>query len=132
MRKITQQLTALSPAVLSILRIVVGLLFVEHGTSKLFGFPSDQARPALVSLLGLAGVLETFVGAMVTLGLYTRLAAFLLSGEMAVAYFTAHYPHGFYPLLNHGEAAVLFCFAFFYFTFAGGGTLSLDAMQGRK
>lgn len=132
MRKIVPTLNSLSPLVLSILRIVVALLFVEHGTSKLFGFPSDGMRPALVSLMGLAGLLETFVGALVAVGLFTRFAAFLLSGEMAVAYFTAHYPHGFYPILNHGEAAVLFCFAFFYFVFAGGGSLSLDAMRGRR
>ncbi len=131
MRKIVSRLTALSPVVLSILRIVVALLFVEHGTSKLFGFPSDQMRPALFSLFGLAGVLETFVGALVCIGLYTRLAAFLLSGEMAIGYFKVHYPHSFYPILNHGEPAVLFCFAFFYFVFAGGGRLSVDALQGR-
>jgi putative oxidoreductase len=128
----TSSLSKLSPLVLSILRIVTGLLFVEHGTMKLLDFPaSGHGTMPLFSLMGLAGVLELFGGALVTLGLYTRIAAFILSGEMAFAYFMAHFPHSFFPIVNKGEAAILFCFAFLYFAFAGGGSLSVDAKRGK-
>ncbi len=128
----TSSVSKLSPVVLSILRIVTGLLFVEHGTVKLLDFPaSGHGSTALFSLMGLAGVLELFGGALVTMGLYTRIAAFILSGEMAFAYFMAHFPHSFFPIVNKGEAAILFCFAFLYFAVAGGGSLSLDAKRGK-
>lgn len=132
MSRLTTRLNALRPLMLSVLRVMVALLFIEHGTAKLFGFPgSGQPGPALFSLFGLAGVIETVGGILVCVGLYTRAAAFIMSGEMAFAYFMAHNPHGFYPILNHGEAAVLFCFAFLYLVFAGGGSVSLDARAGR-
>ena len=119
-------LDGLRPTALSILRIVAALLFLEHGLSKVFGFP--VAGPPLNGLLIVAAFLET-VGAVVLLvGAYTRLIAFLLSGEMAVAYFMAHEPRSFFPLANGGEAAILFCFIFLYFVFAGGGPLSLDRL----
>ena len=121
------RLQSVSPYVLSILRIVTALLFMEHGLSKLFAFPVAHGAPAAFSLIWFAGVIETAGGALVTLGLFTRLSAFIMSGEMAFAYFMAHAPHGFYPLLNHGEGAILYCFIFFYFVFAGAGPLSLDA-----
>jgi putative oxidoreductase len=120
-----------SSRVLSVLRIVAALLFIEHGTQKIFGFPPAQGPSApfvLASLLGLAGVLEFAGGIALLLGLLTRPIAFLLCGEMAVAYFKAHAPNGFLPLANHGELAVLYCFLFLYFSFAGGGPWSIDAI----
>jgi len=119
-----------SPRLLSVLRIVAGLLFVEHGTAKLLHFPHVDMFDTLqlFSLLGFAGVLELAGGALVALGLFTRPAAFLLSGEMAAAYFMVHAPQNFYPVLNGGEAAVLFCFIFLYLAAAGGGEWSLDRM----
>jgi putative oxidoreductase len=121
-----------SPQILSLFRIVVGFLFIWHGTSKFFHYPLDFGDVQLVSLMGLAGVLEIGGGALVCVGLFTKPAAFLLSGEMAVAYFKAHAPGGFMPLLNHGEPAVLFCFAFLYLAAAGGGPISLDAMMRKR
>jgi putative oxidoreductase len=116
-----------TPVLLSILRIVVAFLFIEHGAQKLLGVPgAGDHRVELMSLMGLAGVLELFGGALVLLGLFTRPGAFVLSGEMAFAYFMAHAPQGFWPVLNHGEAAVFYCFTFLYFSAAGGGPWSLD------
>jgi putative oxidoreductase len=120
------------PRMLSILRIIAGLLFMEHGLSKLFGFPSAAMHPPFLTLLWFAGVLECFGGALVALGLFTRVVAFLLSGEMAVAYFMVHAPRGFFPLLNQGEAAVLYCFLFLYLVLAGGGEWSLDRLRGSR
>ncbi len=124
-------LAAWSPRLLSVLRIAVGLLFLEHGTAKLFGFPHVAYfdHLPLVSLIGLAGVLEVVGGVLVILGLFTQITAFILSGEMAVAYFMVHAPQGFYPVLNQGEAAVFYSFVFLYFAAAGGGAWSLDAMR---
>jgi putative oxidoreductase len=100
---------------------------MEHGGQKLFGFPAPPpAEFALFSLMGLAGILEFFGGLLILLGLFTRPVAFLLSGQMAVAYFMAHAPEGFWPLLNHGELAVLYCFIFLYLSLAGGGPWSAD------
>jgi putative oxidoreductase len=117
-----------APRALSVLRIVAALLFMEHGTGKLLGFPpgATPANVELFSLLGAAGVLETVGGLLLVLGLFTRPVAFLLSGEMAVGYFMAHFPRAFFPLLNGGDAAVLFCFVFLYLAFAGGGAWSVD------
>jgi putative oxidoreductase len=116
-----------SPRLLSILRIIVGFLYMAHGMMKLLGFPAPFPRPIeLFSLLGLAGMLELFGGALVLVGLFTRPVAFILSGEMAVAYFMAHAPKGFWPILNGGEGAVLYCFIFLYLAAAGGGPWSLD------
>jgi putative oxidoreductase len=121
------------PRVLSVLRIMVGLLFLEHGLSKIFGFPpSANPRPYVLMTLvpGLAGILELVGGLLVTVGLFTRIAAFILSGEMAVAYFMAHAPRGFFPYANGGSLAVLYCFVFLYLAFAGGGPWALDRMRG--
>ena len=122
-----------APYVQSILRIVTAFLFLAHGTQKLFGFPAaePQAAVPLLSLIGVAGVLEVLGGALLLLGLWTRPVAFVLSGEMAVAYFKAHAPEGFWPLLNGGEVAVLFCFVWLFFAAAGAGPLSLDAVRAR-
>jgi len=117
---------------LSILRIVVGLLFLEHGSQKILHFPPGDHYPAIATLAGLSGLIELIGGTLFTLGLFTRVAAFIMSGEMAVAYFMAHAPHGFYPLINKGELAVVYCFVYLYFVFAGGGAFSLDAAMHRK
>ena len=117
-----------APRVLSLLRIVAALLFIEHGTVKLLGFPHVEGfpQPPLVSMLGLAAILEVFGGLLLLVGFLTRPVAFLLSGQMAVAYFMAHAPNGFFPVLNGGEGAILFCFIFLYLAFAGGGAWSVD------
>ena len=120
-----------SPRLLSVMRIVVSILFMEHGAQKLFGFLSNQPFHSFApfSLMWIAGVLEFFGGALLLLGLFTRPVAFILSGEMAVAYFMAHAPHGFWPLQNRGELAVLYCFVFLFLVFAGGGSWSLDSLR---
>ncbi len=117
-----------SPVVQSIMRIVIALLFMQHGAQKLFGFPAptEGGTVALFSQMGLAGVLEFFGGLFVLLGIYARPVAFILSGLMATAYFMAHAPSGLWPALNHGELAVVYCFVYLYLAFAGGGSLSLD------
>jgi putative oxidoreductase len=126
---------AWEPRMLSILRIIVGLLFLEHGTQKIFGFPPrPNARPYELFTLnpGLSGILELVGGILIVLGLFTRPVAFLLSGEMAFAYFMSHAPRGFFPLStggNGGESAILFCFIFLYFAFVGAGVWSLDVMR---
>ena len=121
------------PRLLSILRIAAAFLYIAHGTQKLFGWPANepQTTVALFSLFGLAGVIETFGGLLLLLGLFTRPMAFLASGEMAVAYFMAHAPHGFWPLLNRGEVPVLLCFIYLYLAAVGGGPWSLDAVRSR-
>jgi len=121
-------LDRLQPYVLSVLRIMAGLLFLEHGMAKLFGFPSHGPMPGFPELEWFAGIIEVTGGSLVALGLFTRAAAFIMSGEMAIGYFLFHAPHSFFPLLNGGEAAVLYCFVFFYLVFAGAGPLSLDAL----
>jgi putative oxidoreductase len=121
-----------APRVSSVLRIMAGLLFLEHGTSKYLAFPASQATGVSpLTLGGIGGILELVGGALLTIGLFTRPVAFLLSGEMAVAYFIAHAPRGFFPLLNGGELAALYCFVFLYLAFAGGGPWSVDAWRGR-
>ena len=119
---------------LSILRIVAAFLFMAHGTQKLFSWPADEPRQPveLMSMMGLAGLLETFGGLLLLLGLFTRPVAFVLAGEMAVAYFMAHAPRGFWPLLNRGEVPVLYCFLFLYLAAAGAGPWSLDAARARS
>jgi putative oxidoreductase len=118
--------------VLSILRIMVALLFVEHGTSHLFGWPQPLATPAPFTMYWFAGAIELVGGVLVALGLFTRPAAFIMSGEMAFAYFISHAPHGFFPILNRGDGAILYCFVFFYLAFAGAGPWSLDALICKK
>jgi putative oxidoreductase len=117
--------SAWAPRLLSVLRIVAAFLIMQHGAQKLFGFPSGPAVP-LTSMMGFVGALEFFGGLLLLLGLFTRPAAFILSGLMAVAYFMAHAPQGFWPILNKGELAVIYCFVFLYLAFAGGGPWSVD------
>lgn len=117
-----------APRALAVLRIVTALLFIEHGTQKLLGFPpSANPGPALLSLSGISGVLELFGGALVLVGLFTRPVAFVLSGHMAFAYFIAHAPRSFFPVNNGGDAAILFCFVFLYIFVVGPGAWSVDA-----
>jgi putative oxidoreductase len=118
-----------APRLLSLLRIVVALGFIEHGTSKFFGLPPFPMP--LNPLLYVAGTLELVGGALILLGLFTRPVAFILSGQMAVAYFMAHAPQGFFPANNGGEAAMLYTFVFLYLAAAGAGPWSLDALRGR-
>ena len=122
-----------APAMLSILRIMAALIFLEHGTQKLLGFPpgGPPNPPAAMTLLWFAGMIEMIPGALLALGLYTRTAAFLAAGEMAFAYWIGHAPHGFFPVDNGGDAAILYCFVFLYVLCAGPGPWSLDAMLGR-
>jgi putative oxidoreductase len=119
-----------SPRLLGVLRIVTAILFMEHGAQKLLGFPpSDHGSPELVSLLGLAGILELVGGFFILIGLFTRPIAFVLAGEMAVAYWMAHAPKSIYPALNGGDAAILYCFIFLYLAVAGPGAFSIDGTR---
>jgi putative oxidoreductase len=119
-----------TPYALAALRIVTALLFMEHGTQKLLGFPpSPNPGPPLLSLLGFQGVLELFGGFLLVLGLFTRPVAFLLSGDMAVAYFMAHAPRSFFLVLNGGDAAILYCFVFLLLVFTGPGAWSIDELR---
>lgn len=124
-------LDAFAPRMLSVLRIVSALIFFAHGTQKILGFPASDMNPALMSLPGIAGLLEIFGGALLLIGLFTRPVAFVMSGFMAVAYWIAHAPQGPFPALNGGDAAILYCFVFLYFVFAGPGPWSVDAMRSR-
>lgn len=132
------KLAPFAPRVLGVLRIVTALLFMQHGFQKLLGFPDAGHHPgpfALFSLAGIAGILETFGGFAVVLGVWTRPVAFVLSGQMAVAYWLIHFagglnrPRGFFPVVNGGDSAILFCFVFLYLAVAGPGSLALR--QGR-
>ncbi len=129
---LTTSLDRWTPHVLSILRIVVALLFLQHGLSKLFGFPQPMAPPPMFTMIWFAGVIELVGGVLVALGLFTRAAAFIMSGEMAVAYFLVHAPRGFFPSVNGGSLAILYCFVFLYLVFAGAGPWSLDALWQRQ
>jgi putative oxidoreductase len=126
--------SAWSPHLLSVLRIMSGLLFVEHGASKLLGVPPSPmpGHFELFSLGGFSGVLEFVGGVLLVIGLFTRIAAFILSGEMAVAYFMVHAPNGLFPMINKGELAALYCFVFLYLAVAGGGPWSLDRLRHRS
>ncbi len=123
-----KMLTNWMPQAMSVVRIMASLLFIEHGTQKLLGFPAPGPRGVaeLLSMAGFAGILEILGGALLTVGFQTRIVAFLLSGEMAVAYFMAHAPRSFYPIINNGDSAILFCFIFLLFVFSGGGAWSID------
>ena len=124
-----------TPRLLSVLRIVAAFLFMQFGTAKLFAFPAaimpGGGTAAIASLPGIAGILETFGGLFLLLGLFTRPVAFILAGEMAIAYFLGHAPQGFWPVLNQGHPAILFCFIWLYISAAGAGPWSLDAKRGR-
>jgi putative oxidoreductase len=128
--QLSTRLHALNSTVLSLFRIVFGALFFVHGTSKLFGWPVGPTVPTGGSFWW-AGLLEIVLGALITLGLFTRLAAFIASGQMAVAFFTQHFPNGFWPIQNKGELPVLYCWGFFLLVFAGSGWLALDAILRR-
>ena len=121
----------LAPHLLSVLRIVAAFTFMAHGTQKLFGFPAAGPPFRLMSMLGAAGIIETVGGLLMLLGLFSRPVAFILSGQMAVAYFTQHAPRGTWPLVNGGELAVLYSFLWLYFSAAGPGPLSVDRVRGR-
>ena len=120
----------LAPHLLSILRIVAALIFIEHGTQKLFGFPAapEHGYPEFLSLLWWQGIIEVLGGALLLLGILTRFVAFILSGNMAFAYWMVHAPKSFYPALNGGDAAILYCFVFLYIAAAGGGSWSVDRL----
>jgi putative oxidoreductase len=123
---------AWTPRLLSVLRIVSAFMFVTHGTQKWLGFPVPRpSATTIASLSGVAGVFELVGGALLLIGLFTRPVAFILSGEMAFAYWIGHAPRNFFPVLNGGDAAILYCFLFLYIAFAGGGPWSLDAMMRR-
>jgi putative oxidoreductase len=129
---IKTSLSRLTPHLLSVLRVVAAFLFIAHGTQKLLGFPPDAPRLQFaVSLIGAAGVIETVGGTLMMLGLFARPVAFVLSGQMAAAYFIRHAPRGQWPLLNGGELAVLYCFLWLFFVAAGPGPWSLDALRKR-
>ncbi|MCF2487754.1 DoxX family protein [Dyadobacter sp. CY347] len=117
------------PPFFAILRIVAGLLFAMHGSQKLFGIPGGSDPVPLISLMGFAGFIEFAGGLFIVVGFFTRLAAFLASGQMAVAYFMAHFPNGPVPLLNKGELCILYCFLFLYIVVHGAGICSLDARR---
>jgi putative oxidoreductase len=124
-----KNLGAWAPVFLSILRIVAALIFMAHGTTKLLNFPASEMSPAAFSLPWIAGVFELVGGALLVVGFMTRPVAFLLSGVMAAAYFLAHAPQSFYPVLNGGDAAILYCFVFLYLVFAGPGAFSLEGRR---
>ena len=124
---------AWAPRILSILRIIVGLLFLEHGTSKYLSLPHSQATGINpLTLPGINGFIELIGGTLLVLGLFTRPVAFILAGDMAVAYFYAHAPRGFFPLLNGGELAIVYCFIFLYLAAAGGGEWSVDHLRASR
>lgn len=126
---LSERLSPYQPSALAMLRLITAILFIEHGTQKLFGFP--PAPYAITTLFFVAGVLELVGGILVLLGLFTRPVAFLLSGEMAIAYFTVHMPINFFPANNQGDGAILFCFIFLFMVFSGPGDWALDNRQRR-
>lgn len=120
------------PRLLSVLRIVAGLMFMQHGLSKYFGFPMPAPNGfEMMTLLGVGGGIEAIGGALIALGLFTRLAAFVCSGQMAVAYWLFHGPKGFFPQANGGELAIFYCFTFLYLSVAGGGLWGIDGARAR-
>ena len=128
MRQISLQSSRYAPIMLCVLRMIAGLLLLHHGTAKIFGFPHVPMFDGLqvMSLLGIAGLLELVGGTFLIIGLLTRPVAFILAGEMAFAYFMMHAQQSFFPALNGGEPAILFCFIFLYLAFAGPGSFALD------
>ena len=134
MDQFDKMLTKWQPGALSLFRFITGLLLFQYGVAKILKFPAGTMfdKVELFSLIGAAGSLELVLGALLMIGLFSRIVAFILSGEMAFAYFIGHFPKGFLPLLNGGTAAILFCFACLYLATAGGGPYSVDAMMGKK
>src|SRR5262252_8894610 len=127
-------LSKYQPVTLSLFRLITGLLLFQYGVAKLLKFPAGTMfdKVELFSLIGAAGTLELVLGGLLMIGLFTRIVAFILSGEMAFAYFIGHFPKGFFPVLNNGTLAIQMCFACLYLATAGGGPYSLDAMMGKK
>jgi putative oxidoreductase len=127
-------LSSVAQYLLSLLRLAAAFIYVAHGTQKLFGVPGHafHAPVFTATMMGAAGVIETIGGTLMLLGLFTRPVAFVVSGQMAVAYFTQHAPRGFWPIVNGGELAVLFCFLWLFFCVAGPGPISVDALRGRQ
>lgn len=130
---LTTTLDRYTPYALAALRIVAALIFMEHGTQKLFGFPAPPAngQPPILSLLGIGAIMELVGGLLILVGAFTRPVAFLLAGEMAVAYWMFHAPRSFYPVLNGGDAAILYCFVFLLLVFTGPGAWSVDGSRNR-
>jgi putative oxidoreductase len=134
MSNVANRWSRFAPQLLSVLRIVAALMFMQNGTMKLFGWPAAMpggATVPLMSQIGVGGTLEVVGGFLLLIGLFTRPVAFILSGEMAVAYFQFHYPQGFWPIVNQGQPAVLYCFIWLYFSAAGAGPWSVDALRKR-
>ena len=129
-----QTFSKFQPIALSLFRFITGLLFLQYGLAKVLKFPPGMPfdKVELFSMIGAAGTIELILGTLLMIGLFTRLAAFILSCEMAFAYFIGHFPRGFLPLINNGTAAILFCFACLYLTTAGGGPYSVDAAMAKK
>ncbi|WP_426436723.1 DoxX family protein [Bradyrhizobium genosp. P] len=129
-----QTLSKFQPVALSLLRFITGLLLFQYGVAKLLKFPPDSpfAKVQLMSLYGAAGSIELILGGLLILGLFTRPVAFILSGEMAFAYFISHFPKSFFPVINNGTAAIAFCFTCLYLVTSGGGPISLDALMRKK
>jgi putative oxidoreductase len=134
MDKFNKMLAGWEPMVLSIFRVITGLLLFQFGVAKLLKFPvvAPFDKVEALSLFGVAGMFELVFGGLLIIGLFSRLAAFILCGEMAFAYFIGHFPKGFFPILNGGALAIMFCFACLFLTCAGGGPWSIDAMRGKK
>jgi len=134
--KLASLWTVWTPAIKSVLRIVAAFMFIQHGTAKLLAFPHSLlpggGTMSLTILPGAGGIFELVGGALLMLGLFTRPAAFICAGEMAVAFFKVHFPQGFWTIFNGGELAALYCFVWLYFSAAGPGPLSLDAVRGRS
>ena len=132
--RLTDFLDRYQPYVLAILRIVTALIFMEHGTQKLFGFPapSERGLPGLFTVSGIGGIMEFVGGLLILLGIFTRPVAFLLAGEMAVAYWMVHAPRSFFPVLNGGDASILYCFVFLLLVFTGPGAWSIDGLVARR
>ena len=129
MTNLDARLNPYAPAVLSLFRVIIGLVLLTHATSHLFGWPAPMQAPVGSWPIWWAGLLEIVTGVLITIGLFTRIAAFVASGVMAFAYFMQHMPTSFWPLINKGEAALLLCFAFFLLVFTGGGAFALDARR---
>jgi putative oxidoreductase len=131
---VDQTFARFQPIALSLFRFITGLLLFQYGVAKLLKFPAGTAfeKVELFSLIGAAGTLELVLGGLLMIGLFSRIVAFILAGEMAFAYFIGHFPRGFFPVLNNGTAAILFCFACLYLATSGGGPYSVDAMMGKK
>ncbi|MGB3337852.1 MAG: DoxX family protein [Devosia sp.] len=122
----SDRLSAYAPQVLAVLRVVAALLFIAHGTQKVLGFPATEMQPPLMSLFGAAGIIEIVTGLLILVGFFTRPAAFIASGTMAIAYWMVHAPMNTFPVNNGGDAPILFCFVFLYLAFAGPGAWSVN------